>query len=189
MRTFQFRGKNGQIWPKWSNSSHRLFDCFGTFWLFSPQIPKLSLEKHNNTHIWGLSHFGARMVKFGQNGQIHYSLLRSPNAMSLWISGGKGTSISFLSHLIWSGSLSDIPSILDENTTLHICMGFDVNFTRHFHTSPLSNWLPFGSDMGGTWEILYGWWRVVEGGGWMMRFWPDTKMRNYYFFFTEKIIG
>ena len=66
---------------------------------------------------------------------------------------------------------------------------FATHSTRHFHTSPLSNWLPFGSDMGGTSEILYYLRRVVEGGGWMMRFWPDTKMRNYYFFFTEKIIS
>ena len=30
---------------------------------------------------------------------------------------------------------------------------FATHSTRHFHTSPLSNLLPFGSDMGGTWIV------------------------------------
>ena len=99
------------------------------------------------------SHFRWQRHQWWPSGKRITSWWRDQNHVISLISGGKGTSISFLSHLIWSGSLSDIPSILDENTTLHICMGFDVNFTRHFHTSPLSNWLPFGSDMGGTWIV------------------------------------
>ena len=53
---------------------------------------------------------------------------------------------------------------------------FATHSTRHFHTSPLSNWLPFGSDMGGTWIVyisfrfrytkhrLYHIWRHLDDG-------------------------
>ena len=64
---------------------------------------------------------------------------------------------------------------------------FATHSTRHFHTSPLSNLLPFGSDMEETWEILYDLWRVVEGcggcGGWRVDDAILTRYENEKLFF------